>query len=410
MRPKYSIILPTLNGARTLAVTLPAMLRIDRDDVEFVVSENHSDDGTYELVREIVADDDRVLVVRPSERLPLGRHLEFAYQQAHGRWLSHLGDDDYLLPWRFELLDQVLADTSEECSLIRGEYVRYNWPQFPQPEVANTLDAARFTRALQVVPGVELAATLLNQSHIHGGGAWVVRSDMAQAIRRRSGYFASPQHVEFFAMRAAAALSESVALVGLPLFVLGRHAKSSGTQYFLPKQGQQENSWDWEFEDPEHYQHSPFNWKSYSTLSLDAALKVKATFADELGEIAIDWPRWNRTIHSEMMKLVDYGQLPAAAQRDFLAAVSSTGSGNALSWHWRTWRLAWQAFWRKPKREEHSSEIIASREGIFWTGSLAGEAERFESITEVPAYLDQATHGDVKSLTTNRTPQVLALR
>jgi glycosyltransferase involved in cell wall biosynthesis len=34
--PKYSIVLPTLNGAETLAVTVPEMLKIDRDDFELV--------------------------------------------------------------------------------------------------------------------------------------------------------------------------------------------------------------------------------------------------------------------------------------------------------------------------------------------------------------------------------------
>src|SRR5215218_7847117 len=124
MRPKYSIILPTLNGKRTLSVTLPAMLRTDRDDVEWVISENHSDDGTYQAIRDIVADDERVRLVRPPERLPLGKHLEFAYQQATGRWLSHVGDDDHLLPWRFQLLDQILEDDGEDCSLVRAEYPR----------------------------------------------------------------------------------------------------------------------------------------------------------------------------------------------------------------------------------------------------------------------------------------------
>jgi glycosyltransferase involved in cell wall biosynthesis len=400
MRPKYSIILPTLNGKQTLSVTLPAMLRIDRDDVEWVISENHSDDGSYRTIREIVADDERVRLVRPPERLPLGKHLEFAYQQATGRWLSHIGDDDHLLPWRFELLDQVLDDVGDDCGLLRGEYLRYSWPGYPEAATANTLDAARFERSLEMLAGVDLAAELLNKAHIHGGGAWVVRSDLASAVRRRCGSFASPQHVEFFAMRAAAAMSRRVALLGLPLFILGRHTKSSGTQYFLPKGTSPDRTWNWSFEDPDRYQHSPFNWKSYNTLSLDAALAVQAEFAAELGDVAIDWRSWGKRIHSEMMRLVAYRQLPPQARREFLSSVATVPAGTALSWRWRTWRLTCNAWLKRSgsSGEPFADGLSVTRDVIELPSRIAGEADRFHSILEVPGWLEDATDGSICSL------------
>ncbi len=48
--PKYSTVLPTLNGAETLSVTVPEMLKIDRDDFELVISNNQSDDNTHSTV------------------------------------------------------------------------------------------------------------------------------------------------------------------------------------------------------------------------------------------------------------------------------------------------------------------------------------------------------------------------
>jgi glycosyltransferase involved in cell wall biosynthesis len=409
MRPKYSIILPTLNGQRTLSVTLPAMLRMDRDDVEWVISENHSDDDTYETLREIVADDDRVRLVRPPERLPLGKHLEFAYQQATGRWMSHIGDDDHLLPWRFDLLDQMLGEAGEECSLVRGEYVRYSWPEYPEPEAANSLDAAMFRRWLDVIPGGELAAELLNRPHIHGGGSWIVRSDLVQQVRRRCGYFASPQHVEFFAMRAAAALSKQIALVGLPLFILGRHSKSSGTQYFGPKQHNHEQTWDWGFEDPDVYEHCPFNWKSYNTLSLDAALAVQQALPEVLSDVEIDWPLWAKAIQSEMMRLVRYEQLPPQVRRDFLEAVTSVPAGYALSWRWRSWRLRLSAWLKRSgAAEELAQHPLLSDDAIELPGRIPGGRGRFDLITDVPVWLERTTAGTICSLGSSAAPQRMA--
>lgn len=400
MRPKYSIILPTLNGKRTLSVTLPAMLRIDRDDVEWVISENHSDDGSYQAIREIVADDERVRLVRPPERLPLGRHLEFAYQQAAGRWLSHIGDDDHLLPWRFELLDQVLDDVGDDCGLLRGEYLRYSWPGYPEAATANSLDAARFDRSLELLSGPDLAADLLNRAHIHGGGAWVVRSDLASAVRRRCGSFASPQHVEFFAMRAAAAMSERVAILGLPLFILGRHTKSSGTQYFLPKGTSPDKTWNWSFEDPDRYRHSPFNWKSHSTLSLDAALAVQAEFAAELGDVSIDWRAWGKRIHSEMMRLVAYRQLPPRARQEFLSSVAALPAGASLLWRWRTLRLMVSSWLRRADspHERFVDDVAVTPEQIELPGRIAGSPRRFQSILEVPRWLEDVTERTICSL------------
>ena len=389
MRPKYSIILPTLNGARTLSLTLPAMLRIQRDDVEWVVSENHSDDDTWPMLQEIAADDERVKLIQPAERLPLGKHLEFAYRHATGKWLSHLGDDDHLLPWRFDLLDQVLDQAGEKCGLVRGEYVRYSWPNFPEASVANSVDPAAFASRCELVSGTKFAAELLNRVHIHGGGSWVVRNDIASGVRKQCGWFASPQHVEFFAMRAAACLSDEVALLHLPLFVLGRHGKSSGSQYFLPRESNQEKTWDWSFEDPEQYGHAPFNWKSYSTLSLDGALAVQRAFAAELGGVRIDWKTWLKAIHSEMMRLIAYRQLPIAARNDFLRAVALLPSRGVWYWRWRTWRLQWQQWWQRPMLEDAEPTTMPEHE-LAWAQRIHGDQAGFDSIVSLTDWLSHS--------------------
>jgi hypothetical protein len=392
VRPKYSIILPTLNGARTLAITLPAMLRTSRADVEWVLSENHSNDDTWSLLQSFALRDARIKLVRPPERLPLGKHLEFAYQQASGEWLSHLGDDDCIVPWRFELLDHLLNELDTKCRLIRGEYVRYTWPEFPEPQFSNSVDAAEFSTQVAVKSGREFARELLNRVHIHGGGAWVVHHELVQQVRAHCQWFASPQHVEFFAMRAAACLSEQVALVQLPLFVLGRHGKSSGSQYFLPRTTNQVKTWDWSFEDPQGYQ-SPFNWKSYSTLSLDAALAVQRAFPQAMDGCKIRWPDWLKAIHSEMMRLVAYEQLPPQARRDFLQALRSLPIRNRFYWRWRTWRLQWQHAWQgKASSADAGKKPTASdsHHALVWPERIHGATAGFDSIVSLIHWMEHS--------------------
>ncbi len=311
--PKYSIVLPTLNGEETLRVTLPEMLKTDRDDVEWVISDNHSQDNTSNLIRSL--DDPRVRLVQPPRRLPAGEHLEFAYRQARGEWQGHLGDDDFLFPSRFKVLDRVLADST--ALVVRGEQVRYYWPDYPDAALANTIDPASYERTVRLMPGKDLAAISLNELGVHGGGSWIVHRSIVESIRSRCGYFCSPQHLEFFAMRSACAAAPQAAIVGLPIWVGGRHTKSSGTQALAPKQVTERDAWDWSFEDPKPWNHCPFQFKSYSTISLDAAMTVRERFQDVLAETKIDWPAWLPRVQREMERLIGYQQLDEAAREDF---------------------------------------------------------------------------------------------
>jgi glycosyltransferase involved in cell wall biosynthesis len=388
MTPRYSIILPTLNGTRTLSLTLPYMLAHTPQNVEWVISENHSDDGTWTLLQDIAGNHSQVKLVQPPTRLPIGKHLEFAYTHATGEWLSHIGDDDLLLPWRFTLLDAVLQNLSPNCRLIRGDYVRYNWPEYPEPQFANSLDAALFTNKQHLQSGNAFAQQLLQQPHIHGGGAWVVHCTLVEKVRKKCGWFASPQHVEFFAMRAAACLSLEVMTLHSPLFILGRHGKSSGTQYFLPRITNVEKTWDWSFEDPERYAFSPFNWKSYNTLSLDAALAVQAAFPEVLGKVDIQWKTWLRAIHSETMRLIAFGQLPQSARDDFLRAVAKIPHQSQWYWRFRTWRLRFQHWLQgEAKINVPASGTVSRQQQQFSWPALAGNAVGFENITQLADWL-----------------------
>ena len=66
---KYSIVLPTLNGGDYLKEVIKKYLKFTRDDVEFIVSDNLSDDGTYEFLSNI--NDTRFKIIQPDKRLTL---------------------------------------------------------------------------------------------------------------------------------------------------------------------------------------------------------------------------------------------------------------------------------------------------------------------------------------------------
>ena len=136
------------------------MLSIDRDDFEIVISENHSTDSTNEFLNSI--SDNRLKVFKPPKRLPIGDNLEYAYSKAIGDWQGHLGDDDMLYPFRFEIFDFVI-NKYPSVSLIRGENIRYTWHNFPNRNLANTLNPGKsFSGKIKIKKGVGAFDCLLH--------------------------------------------------------------------------------------------------------------------------------------------------------------------------------------------------------------------------------------------------------
>jgi len=329
--PKYSIVLPTLNGGATLRLTLPAMLAVERDDVEWVISNNLSEDDTKEGV--LGQNDRRVRYVEPPQRLHHSRHLEFAYRQARGLWQSHLGDDDLIFPSRFAVLDAATAQT--DASLIRGGNLRYYWHNYPNAELANRVDKALFNGVLYEMAGADFAVSQLNELVIFGGGSWVARRDLIAKVRARCGFFVSPRHVEFFAMRAAAAAADKVALLSIPIWILGRHGASSANQVLTPKSEQTHKDWDWSLEYPEPWRHCPFDWHAYANISLDGALTVLEHYS-ALGERArIDWVVWINRVRSDMERMIAVGRLPAEVRERFADGLRRLPPEAARAWQER---------------------------------------------------------------------------
>jgi glycosyltransferase involved in cell wall biosynthesis len=122
---KYSVIIPTRNGLSYLPYAIKSVLSSERDDIELIISNNHSNDGTCEYLSEVT--DPRFRVVSPPTLLPMSAHYEFAISQANGDWITILGDDDAVMPYIFERLD-VYIDEYVSIDIISSERAYYYWP------------------------------------------------------------------------------------------------------------------------------------------------------------------------------------------------------------------------------------------------------------------------------------------
>ena len=203
-------------------------------------------------------------------------------------------------------------------------------------------------------------------------------------------------------MRAACALASKVVATRLPIWVLGRHEKSSGCQVLRPRGETSRTDWDWDFEVPDPWHYCPFQFKSvYATLSLDAALSVKNLLPDILGHIPINWLMWTKYIHDGLLAAVRNKQLPSETWDLFAAGL------RRLPWKARA---LWWLRHRYPNLERcrrnftsilrHGHLSVPPKgpagplsHAFGWPYIFHGERAGIHNITDVPTWVEKVFFG-----------------
>lgn len=195
-RPKFSLIVPTRERCDTLVWTLKACLEQDRDDVEIVVSDNLSLDGTGDAVRSI--DDPRLKYFQTEDRLSMNGNYEFAISKAKGEYLTIIGDDDAMVPNSLDDIAPILDDVKPLALTWKKAF--YTWKNYQERDSSNVLslpakskhhltriDADKFLKSL-VQFNVPLPTLIFNNEFpavYHG----FVHCDVIDKARSRTGRF-----------------------------------------------------------------------------------------------------------------------------------------------------------------------------------------------------------------------------
>ncbi len=120
-----SIGIPTYNRAPTLRRALASALAQTHDELEVLVSDNASADGTEELCRAVAADDPRVRYVRQPRNLGPTANFNSLFASVRGDYVGLLADDDWLDPCYVAACLQALrADPHAALVAGRPRYVR----------------------------------------------------------------------------------------------------------------------------------------------------------------------------------------------------------------------------------------------------------------------------------------------
>ncbi|HEX5089026.1 MAG TPA: glycosyltransferase family 2 protein [Nocardioides sp.] len=96
--PLVSIALPVYNGADTMTAVVESVLAQTHPDIELVISDNASTDGTQEICRQFAREDRRVVYLRQATNVGLLNNFVSAADHTSGRYVRWIGDDDSLEP------------------------------------------------------------------------------------------------------------------------------------------------------------------------------------------------------------------------------------------------------------------------------------------------------------------------
>lgn len=94
--PLVSVGVPVYNGGEHLEEALRSVLSQDYPNLEVVISDNASDDGTEALSRRIAAQDNRVRYFRNETNIGLMPNFRRSLEEARGRYFSWLAHDDVM--------------------------------------------------------------------------------------------------------------------------------------------------------------------------------------------------------------------------------------------------------------------------------------------------------------------------
>ncbi len=122
-RPTLTIAIPTYNRARFLQLTMER-IQAQRSalvpgQVELLVCDNHSGDGTPSILATAARSDPSIRIVRNATNIGPDANMRTCFEQAQGRYVWILGDDDFPAPGLLERLLPLLGQDSYGLVYLR---------------------------------------------------------------------------------------------------------------------------------------------------------------------------------------------------------------------------------------------------------------------------------------------------
>lgn len=112
--PRCSVVIPTYGHEAYIADCLRSVQAQTVEDIEILVIDDCSPDGTAAVVSEIAAGDPRVRYIAQERNLGVAAARNRGVSEARSNWVAFLDSDDVWLPGKLERQFEMAAETGAE--------------------------------------------------------------------------------------------------------------------------------------------------------------------------------------------------------------------------------------------------------------------------------------------------------
>jgi glycosyltransferase involved in cell wall biosynthesis len=323
--PFISVVIPTRNRAHLLRHAIQSVLRQDFDDYELIVSDNCSDDGTAEVIREVGGD--RVRYVRPDSSLSMPDHWEFALDQARGRYVAYLCDDDAWAPSALSRVASLLSTSdSQLVVLYSGVYYAPNWLD---PKLQNVATFAPFTSEVREHRSADTIRRLFGSCRVVYEAPRMLNSfchrETMLRVRRAAGKIFQRLCPDYsFAVTALTAIPSWLYL-DEPLHLQGVFPEGIGSAAIFNR-GEPERAFAREFKEDELMQRVPLKNSLVSNYITETYLRCQESLP-ELARYSVDWIQYFLSCWNDILVFERNGVDVSADKEQFFRVLAAQPAG-----------------------------------------------------------------------------------
>lgn len=123
---KLSICIPTYNRASILKDTLLNILEYTGNDIEIIISDNHSEDNTYSIVKGF--GDPRIKYFKNQENIGIVRNIVKVLEKAKGRFSLLISDEDFICISTIPTIKKIIDEIPNLSAILGGVLDQENRP------------------------------------------------------------------------------------------------------------------------------------------------------------------------------------------------------------------------------------------------------------------------------------------
>jgi glycosyltransferase involved in cell wall biosynthesis len=293
---KFTILLPTRERADTLYHTIRACLNQTYPNYEIVVSDNYSQDNTYDVVHSF--NDSRLRYINTGKRMSMSENFDFALSHVRDGYVMFIGDDDGVVPNSLEYVNEIINTTGTEAVVSHNAF--YTWPETANPNKLYLSDKSGYEiRSSKEWIKKYLTFKMAYTFDLPGAYCGFAKKDVFDRVSK-DGYFFHSSTPDAYSAIAVAFATDTFVYSSTPFAVHGASKNSNGGAFLSKKKGEEgKESISFLKENKIPFHKDIVFTKAFRVSSLEAYLQFSGIFPELTKEYKIDWKRFLQYVLTE---------------------------------------------------------------------------------------------------------------